>query len=102
MNSDIGDFIAPFYGLILDIGQILECSKGPEVMPDIVDGAFFHLAFFLGLPGMAGFGNDLKGPQEVQKTIIKADQRAISLCDGGKHVVMDKFPGGTAKKYKGV
>jgi len=64
MDSDIGDLVAPLVGLGLEVGKILEDAQRPEVVPDIVDGAFLHLPLFLGLGHIAGDGGDVEGPQE--------------------------------------
>jgi hypothetical protein len=51
-------------------------------------------------PYIAGFGEDFKGCQKLQKGIIEADQAALAFDDGGGHVVKDQFFGAAAEKAK--
>src|SRR5262249_33827568 len=45
MQALIGDFCQPLPNLAIDIVEIAEFAQGPEVLPDITDGAF-DLALF--------------------------------------------------------
>ena len=100
--SDIGHLIAPLIGLALEIGEITKRSQGPEVIPKVMDRAFFDFPLFLGLPHMAGTGGDLERPQKRQKVVVEAHQGALALHNGGAHGVMDKFPRGALKEVKGI
>src|SRR5262245_27420681 len=100
MDSDIGHLVAPLVGLGLEISEIVEGAQRPEVVPDIVDGPFFDLPFFLGLGHVAGQRGNLQGPQKRQKVFVEPYQGALPLQDRGEHVVMDEFFGGALEKME--
>ena len=62
VDADIGDMVAPLVGLRLEIREISKGSEGPEVVPDVVNGAFLHLPLFLRLGDIAGDGGNVEGP----------------------------------------
>ena len=102
MDSHIGDGVSPVVGLGLKVEQIRERAQGPEVVPDVVDHAFFHFALFVRASGVAGPGNDGKGPEEVQEGLIEADDRSYAFGDRGQHVICDQFFWGALEKMKRI
>src|SRR5215475_12663877 len=71
-------------------------------MADVVHGAFFDFAFFLGLGHVAGNGGDLKGPEKFEKLLVEAHQGPMAFEDGGEHVVMYNLFGGALEEAKGI
>jgi hypothetical protein len=85
----------------LQVVEVGEGAKGPEVVSDIVDAAFFHFAFFLRLPHVTSHRGDLKGPQKLQELLVEPHQGSVMFNDGGEHVVMDSLFGRALEKAKG-
>jgi hypothetical protein len=102
VEADLGHLVAPLVGLGLEIAQVSEASQGPKVVPDIVHGAFSHLALFLRLSHVASHRLDVKRPQELQKVLVETHHRTLPLDDRREHVVMDEFFGGALEKVKGL
>jgi len=78
-------------GLGLEVEEICERAQGPEVVPDIVDDPFFHFALFMGALRVAGPGDNGEGAEEVQESLIEADERTYSLDDRCQHIIGNKF-----------
>jgi hypothetical protein len=100
VDSDIGHVVAPLVGLRLEVGEIPKGSEWPEVVSDVVDGAFLHFPLLLRLGHVAGNGGDVEGPQKLQKMFIETHDGALPLQHRGEHVVMDEFFGGALEKVK--
>jgi hypothetical protein len=86
----------------LEVGEVLERSQRPEVVPDVVDGALFHLAFFVRAVGVAGPGDNGQGAEEVQKGAIEADEGSHALGYRCEHVICDELFGGALEKEEGM
>ena len=102
MDSHIGDGVSPVVGLGLKVEQSGERAQGPEVVPDVVDHAFFHFALFVRASGVAGPGNDGKGPEEVQEGLIEANDGSYAFGDCGQHVIGEQFFWGALEKTKRI
>lgn len=102
MQTYIGDGISPLKGLAVHVVEIHEVFEGPEVVPNVVDGAFFNFSLLVGPTDVTGVRRDFKGAQEREKGLIIADDGALALGDGGGHVVEDKLFGCSAEENKGI
>jgi hypothetical protein len=102
VDSDIGHMIPPVVSLGL---KILKVMKGPErekVVPDVMDGALFHLSFLMRTSDMTGIRDNGKRAKELQKGFIEPNEGAIPFCHRGEHIIGDQFPGGPPKKAEGI
>jgi len=102
MGSHIGHGVPPVVCLGLKVREVLERSQGPEVVPDVMDGALFHFALFMGALGIAGPGGNGKGADEVQEGPVEADEGSYSLGYGCQHVVCDDLFCGALEKAEGI
>ncbi len=71
-------------------------------MSDVVNRAFFHFAFFLGLVDVAGNRVDVEGAQKLQKLVVEAHHWPLMFNDRGEHVVVHQLLGGALEKVKGA
>jgi len=89
-------------GLGLKIEEVREGTQGPEVVPDVVDDAFFHFALFMRASGVARSGDNGEGAEEVQEGFIETDKGSHALGDCGQHVICDKFFWGALEETKRI
>jgi hypothetical protein len=94
--------VPPVVGLGLKILKVMKGSQREEVVPDVMDGALFHLSFLMGTSDMAGKRDYGKGAKELQKGFIETNEGTIPFYDCGEHVVGDQFPGGSPKELEGI
>ena len=102
MDSQIGDGVSPVVGLGLEVEEICERAQGPEVVPDVVDGAFFCFPLFVGAFGVAGPGDNREGAEEVQEGFIEADKGPDSFDDRCQHIVRNQFFWGAVEETEGI
>ena len=77
-------------------------SQGEEVVADVMDGALFHLSFFMGASDIAGMRDDGKRPEERQKGLIEPDERPIPFDHRGEHIIGNQFSRGPLKEAKRI
>ena len=102
MDSFVRHLVSPLGGLGLEIGEVLEGSQGPEVVPDVVNGALLDLSLLMGFADIAGSGNDPQGAKEIEEGLIEPDDGPLALDDRGQHVVVDELFWTPLKKPEGV
>ena len=102
VDTSVGHLGAPPIGLRLEGIEVGEDAQRPEVVANIMNGAFFDFAFFLGLPDIAGHRGDVERTQELQELLIEAHHRAVMFNDRGEHVVVDQLVGCALEKFKGM
>jgi len=90
VHSHIRDLVSPLVGLGLDVCQIFERSQGPEVVANVVDGAFFDLSLLMSLAQVTRQWNRPEGSQKGKESIIKANEGAVSLDHCGEHIIVDQ------------
>ena len=93
MIAHIGDIIKPTFYLALDIFQINKVPQRPEVLAEILDGAFY-LPFFMGSTDGAGVRPDAERSEKFKERFVETDDRTNPFGNGGKHIVDDDFAGG--------
>jgi hypothetical protein len=101
MQTLIGDLGQPLPDLAIDIVKVGELAQGPEVLPEITDGAF-DLAFFPTTGRIAGSRVKTIFPSEAEKARQKTDQASVMFSDRGGEIVVDDFPRDTAQCGEGV
>ncbi len=102
VHSEVCDLIAPLCGLGLNIVQVTKRSQGPEVVADVVDGAFLDLSLLVGLPDVAGDRHHVKRPQKIQEGLVEPHQGAVALDDGCEHVVVDQLLRASSEELEGA
>ena len=102
MHPGIGDLIAPYTRLGIDIVQIGKGPTRPEVIADVMNAAFFDFSFGRGIAHAAGIRSDMKGTQEMQVVLIEANDVADPFNDRGFQIVVNQFGCGSAKKNERV
>src|ERR1035437_677661 len=84
MQSLIGDLIAPFARLAVDVGQVGELTQGPEILADISDASALDLSFFPTGRWIASPWVKVELTSEGEKARMKPDQTTIMFGDSGR------------------
>ena len=65
--SDVGHMVPPLTGLMLKVFEVVKGPEGEKIIPDVMDGALFHLTFFVWASDIAGPWDDGKRAKELQE-----------------------------------
>ena len=94
--------VPPLIGLALKVFEVVKGSQREKVIPDVMDGTLFHLAFLMRTSDIAGIRDNGKGAKELQKGLIEAYEGAVAFNDCGEHIIGNQLFGGALEKEEGI
>ena len=102
MLAPVGDFGEPLARLAIDIIQIREAARGPEVLANTADAGPLHFSFLPTRGWIAGTRDEAELAREGEKARLKTYQPAIVFGDCGGQVGVPDFAARAAQHLESM
>jgi hypothetical protein len=94
--------VPPVIGLLLKVSEVVKRPQREKVVPDVMDGALFHLPFFMRASDIAGIRDNGKRTKKRQKGLIEAYERPVTFYNSCEHIIGNQLSGGSLKESESV